>query len=560
MSSINFQSGTIIPASWLNDVNNAVYGGGSTPGLNASNVTYQPAGTNAVTTTVQAKERQLVSVVDFGAKGDGTTDDSPAVLAAATYLDSIGGGTLYFPPPAVKYALNPQYYTGLSNICFWGEAAQIVSRQPGAAAYGPFHMVSCTDISFVGLNIDGNYPYWATQPVHSNWNNFNIVLFDCVRVKVQGCYLHNSGYNTGTFDVFGDGVYITGSGPTTCSNILIDGNIFKDDGRWSVAVLCGSNITISNNIATRSTASSTAIGFIDLEYNVASGSGSNIVISNNQCNGACEIVASQNSPYKYYSLSITDNILSGFYSNGAQRAAGPYTQGIGISRAQNLEISDNTIYGVAGDSMHVDDSSEFVVSGNIIKANDGSYYGNVGIYSSAPSNGIFANNKITMSNASGYAMQIITATDVTVCDNLISNSLNYGLTISGNGSSNQIRILNNTIIAAATVAFSIGGSPAIVMGNTANTSGRLDTYAHTVMNNAMSINTTGGTWYNGGGTYRLPDNSLSRNIIWLAAAPSAGTWAVGDIVFNSTPSVGQPKGWQCTAAGTPGTWVSMGNL
>ena len=45
-----------------------------------------------------------------------------------------------------------------------------------------------------------------------------------------------------------------------------------------------------------------------------------------------------------------------------------------------------------------------------------------------------------------------------------------------------------------------------------------------------------------------------------AAVPSAGTWVIGDYVKNSTPSTGQPKGWYCTVAGTPGTWVSEGNL
>jgi hypothetical protein len=44
------------------------------------------------------------------------------------------------------------------------------------------------------------------------------------------------------------------------------------------------------------------------------------------------------------------------------------------------------------------------------------------------------------------------------------------------------------------------------------------------------------------------------------AAPTTGTWKVGDRVFNSNPSVGQPKGWICTVAGSPGTWVSEGNL
>ena len=47
-----------------------------------------------------------------------------------------------------------------------------------------------------------------------------------------------------------------------------------------------------------------------------------------------------------------------------------------------------------------------------------------------------------------------------------------------------------------------------------------------------------------------------------AAAPSSAafTGIVGDVVENSVPAVQNPKGWRCTVAGTPGTWVSEGNL
>lgn len=46
----------------------------------------------------------------------------------------------------------------------------------------------------------------------------------------------------------------------------------------------------------------------------------------------------------------------------------------------------------------------------------------------------------------------------------------------------------------------------------------------------------------------------------MPAVPAAGTWAAGDVVKNSAPNVGQPKGWVCTVAGTPGTWFSEGAL
>jgi hypothetical protein len=51
-----------------------------------------------------------------------------------------------------------------------------------------------------------------------------------------------------------------------------------------------------------------------------------------------------------------------------------------------------------------------------------------------------------------------------------------------------------------------------------------------------------------------------RKVFWAAAIPTTGTWAVGDQAVVLTPVVGQPKAWRCTVAGTPGTWISEGNL
>jgi hypothetical protein len=37
-------------------------------------------------------------------------------------------------------------------------------------------------------------------------------------------------------------------------------------------------------------------------------------------------------------------------------------------------------------------------------------------------------------------------------------------------------------------------------------------------------------------------------------------WTRGDVCYNLSATVGQPIGWMCTVAGTPGTWVAMANL
>ena len=55
-----------------------------------------------------------VSVLDFGAFGDGITDDSAAIQAAVDYLEAqMGGGTIYFPNGS--YVVRTQVYTEAFN-------------------------------------------------------------------------------------------------------------------------------------------------------------------------------------------------------------------------------------------------------------------------------------------------------------------------------------------------------------------------------------------------------------------------------------------------------------
>jgi hypothetical protein len=45
-----------------------------------------------------------------------------------------------------------------------------------------------------------------------------------------------------------------------------------------------------------------------------------------------------------------------------------------------------------------------------------------------------------------------------------------------------------------------------------------------------------------------------------ATAPSAGAYALGDIVWNSNPKPTGYVGWICTREGTPGTWKAFGSI
>jgi hypothetical protein len=62
---------------------------------------------------VQTKLRQTVSVKDFGAVGDGVTDDTAAIKAARDYAAS-SGAAIVFPQGDYKYSVSPNW--GVSNL------------------------------------------------------------------------------------------------------------------------------------------------------------------------------------------------------------------------------------------------------------------------------------------------------------------------------------------------------------------------------------------------------------------------------------------------------------
>lgn len=84
-----------------------------------------------------------------------------------------------------------------------------------------------------------------------------------------------------------------------------------------------------------------------------------------------------------------------------------------------------------------------------------------------------------------------------------------------------------------------------------------------VRNITINITATTGVKFAASRTRIWTGFHLSRSVdMYGSAAPSGGTnlWFVGDRVINSVPTVGQPIGWVCTVAGTPGTWVALANL
>jgi len=91
-------------------------------------VGFLQSGTGAVGRTVQSKLRDSVSVMDFGAVGDGTTDDTAAIQAAENT-----GKAVYFPDPSSFYRVTSAI-TMSANPLWFGErgVTTIIRRTSGA--------------------------------------------------------------------------------------------------------------------------------------------------------------------------------------------------------------------------------------------------------------------------------------------------------------------------------------------------------------------------------------------------------------------------------------------
>jgi len=103
MATTNFTTGTVITSKFLNDVQDAKH------------LSYTPAGTGAVATTVQEKLSEHVSPLDFGAIGDGITDDKAAVKAAMESGYPVDGCGLTY---AINGTCQPTSFKGLVNANF----------------------------------------------------------------------------------------------------------------------------------------------------------------------------------------------------------------------------------------------------------------------------------------------------------------------------------------------------------------------------------------------------------------------------------------------------------
>lgn len=133
-------------------------------GSSSSAMSFLQAGTGAVSRTVQSKLRDIVCVLDFGATGDGVTDDAAAIQLAVTAA-VVGGFDLYFP--AGTYLIGTAISV-TNALTIRGAGQYSTSIKLNSATMTGFNVTSAYSFQVQDMRFLGSVPLSAGECIKIN--------------------------------------------------------------------------------------------------------------------------------------------------------------------------------------------------------------------------------------------------------------------------------------------------------------------------------------------------------------------------------------------------------
>ena len=150
------------------------------------------AGNGAVTRAQYIKQREFLSVKDFGALGNGSTDDSAAITAAITSASAGNAGTVHVPAGTYVIGANPvQMRAGIDLV---GDGPATIIKQANSANLGQvidFSANNASSSSIRRMIVDGNRDN-NTGRLLSGINATRIIYYGNVNnVTIEDCIIRN---------------------------------------------------------------------------------------------------------------------------------------------------------------------------------------------------------------------------------------------------------------------------------------------------------------------------------------------------------------------------------
>lgn len=124
-----------------------------------SQIVYNQGGTGAQDRTLTSRLQDFVSVKDFGAVGDGITDDTAAIQAAIDYVNGTGTyGTVVIPASSGEYIFTAIQNKTKVTLLGTGGVLKLKDNTANNAAsnFYPVGNLTGTECTYDGLIIDGN--------------------------------------------------------------------------------------------------------------------------------------------------------------------------------------------------------------------------------------------------------------------------------------------------------------------------------------------------------------------------------------------------------------------
>lgn len=478
-----------------------------------------------------------LNIVDFGADATGVANSSAAFQAAVDQLTS--GGQIYIPDGTFL----------LSTAVTLDDNITIIGN-------GPTSILKGGVTSFITATGKSNIEIRNVKFLNDNYR----VFFDtCTNVRLIDCYgdgtrdttnVTNQGFwfracdevlvQNPYFVDYRDAIYFDANGSTPCGAATVSGGQIWQSKHGSLinypTGVYGVEIqklyvdgTIFKNIKASSDSTAGGTGYGVYEGDGTDGNLEIVKVTN------CKFIDDDGyttRPMIGVLISVAEvGMVDSCYFKGP--AGGSYVGFIYGSREQTIQ---NCVFDAAAcqPDRLVDTPKQFLIANNMFKNVTGRVLRVSPNTPAAESVSILGNTfrdctygPITLINVT-YS-QIIGNT-IYECNTSGQTSDSYRAGVNFDGPTRGL-VANNTVINVSTGQCQYGF-------NVANPTNQVVV----ATNNYLKGMTTAQT----------------RNT--LTAAPTVGTWGIGDSIWNWGVAAGGAPGFVCTTAGTPGTWKAMANV